>query len=91
MGHADVMSTLPRSPADRTNNSLTHMQHVNIYTCMHACKTSGINLRGPLEAGLRPGQPRHKRAPRITIGPYGQRITSAAYVYIKTLKQGKGC
>ena len=56
MGHAYVMSTLPRSPADRTNNSITHLRTYNIYMCITypECSTAGCGRLAP-----RPARPRH--------------------------------
>ena len=63
MGHADVMLTLPRSPADRTNNSLTHMQH-DKYTKHPESLRAAFGWPAP-------GPAQTQRAPLITIGPAG--------------------
>ena len=61
-----MMLTLPRSPADRTNNSLTHMQHDNIYKYTRLRESSRAAYGWPAP---RPAQA--QRAPLITIGPAG--------------------
>ena len=50
MGHKDVMSMLPWSPADRTNNS----NHTRAKHRMYKCASHIQNVLRPAAAGLRP-------------------------------------
>ena len=77
MGHAerDVDAIHQgHQPIGQTTRS--HTCNMTIYT--RVCKTSGI-FEGRLWLACAPASPDTKGPPLITIGPYGQRITSAEY------------
>ena len=61
MGHANVISMLPRSPAGRTNNS-NHTRANIQYTCIHVHHIQ--NVLRPAAAGLHPD----RRAPDTQWG-----------------------